>query len=162
MVLRLRGLALSASPSTFRNSLSWPEANSWYGDPDPLFYKQAPFDSAAFNKSLKDYYDEFPNGAYPNAVLSYRATVALMNGQWSTLLEDLLTLRDKRNAPEFKEQIAMELSSLFNKLDDENLRLPILQEILKRPTARKLLSSYLDAGGIPYLKDYLRERIAKS
>ena len=162
MVLRLRGLALAALPTKFFNTLPWPEANSWAGDPDPLFYKQAPFDEDAFNKSLKAYYAEFPKGIYPNAILSYRADVALIKGQWSDLLDDLLTLHNQKNAPEFQEQIAIELSVLFNKLDDENLRLPILQEILKRPTARKLLSSYLDAGGIPYLKDYLRERIAKS
>jgi len=160
--LRIRGLTLASFPKKFRNTLPWPDANSWSDDDSPLYFQRVPFDAPAFEKSLKSYYEEFPQGQYQNAVLSYRADVALMNGQWSDLLDDLLALRNQKNNPEFQEQIARQLSELFEKLYNDEQRDPILQEILKRPDARELLQTYLTAGGLPYLKDYLTDRLKNS
>jgi hypothetical protein len=83
------------------------------------------------------------------------ADAAIIEQKWGDALDALIALHDPAIKPEFQDQVAINLCQIFNGLDDTALRHDILQEILKRPAARDLLTSYVNAGGVPYLRDYL-------
>lgn len=103
-----------------------------------------------------DYKKEFPNESDRNAAHSDRANVALWGGGWGQFLDRISELKDHGGA-EFHNQIVDELSSIFNKQDDDSLRATLLDEILTRPKGRELPKSYHNSGCLPYLKDYLVE-----
>jgi len=161
-VQQLRGLVYAARPMSGSYNCNWPESVSRTGKDGPNFYHQTSLDRAAYEKALRAYYEEFPHGKYPNAVLSYRADEALMTNQWGEALDALIALHDQKSDSQFQDQVAGELAYLFDQIDKDDLRQEVLAEILKRPVPRNLLQTYINCGGLPYLKDYLLGRLIRS
>jgi TolA-binding protein len=159
MVQRLRGVVYAARPRFFSQYIDWPAANPWNGVDLPKPVSEEPLDQAAYDKALAEYNAEFPQGEYASSITALRADAAIIEQKWGDALDVLIALHDPSNKPEFQDQVAINLCQVFNGLDDTALRHDILQEILKRPAARDLLTSYVNAGGVPYLKDYLLEQL---
>ena len=159
MVQRLRGIVYAARPRLLSQYIDWPAANPWNGVDLPKPVSEEPLDQAAYAKALAQYHAEFPQGEYASSVTALSADAAIIQQKWGDALDALIALHDPANDPEFQDQVAINLCQIFNGLDDTAPRHDILQEILKRPAARDLLTLYVDSGGVPYLKDYLLARI---
>jgi TolA-binding protein len=162
MVQRLRGIVYTARPRFLSQYIDWPAANPWEGVNLPKPVSEGSLDQAAYDKALAEYNAEFPQGEYASSVTALRADAAIIQQKWGDALDALIALHHPANKPEFQDQVAINLCQIFNGLDDNALRHDILQEILKRPAARDLLATYVNAGGVPYLKDYVLEQLKKS
>jgi hypothetical protein len=161
-LLHLRALVLIARPTLIKHEVDWPVSNSWAGSSDPLAFTEGPFDANAFDAALQSYQAEFPVSQYANSILSLRADAALIRDKWGEALDCLVALHDPVTKPEFQDQVAIELSELFNELQDTQNHHAVLTEILSRSAARDLLAAYLKTGGVPYLRDFLTDQMAKA
>ncbi len=159
-VLRLRAMVFLARPKLIRDEVDWPETNSWAGADFRDVGAQGDFDAASFNSALQSYQKEFPDSQYPDTITSIRADADILQEKWGDALDCLTALHDPTGKPAFQDQVALDLSKIFNDLMDENKRHEILTAISTRPAACDLLKTYLKVGGVPYLRQYLKDQLA--
>jgi TolA-binding protein len=161
-LLQIRALVRLSRPREVAWSLDWPAVNQWDDAYTPRFLTLAPFDPKTVNAAFRAYDAEFPHGQghYTNAVLALRADTELIQQHWDNALDNILALLDQQTAPELHVGAAGELAYIFDQLDKDERREPVLTEILKRPAARTDLTSYIKTGGLPRLADYLNAKLA--
>ncbi len=159
-VLRLRALVQFAWPARIHAYINWPETDSW-DQAVGLDMVQGPFDPAAFDSTLAAYMQEFPHGAQMRSVRSIKARAEILEKKWGEALDDLMVMRADTGAPEFAYQTMLDLCTILNRLDDAGDRGEVLNAILARPACKKLLSGYIssDVGGLPYLTDFLHQKL---